>query len=255
MDLSKKKWLYVTGCSHTAGAEVITQGNGQLTHAGLQKSYTGLLAENYKLNLINDAYSGAGNEYIMRSAMDFVSTWQRAGRSLDDVLIICAWTTNERVQFVWEKADHPEERHIHWANNQDPNQHKEKFGHDFTNWFKALKIYATDYYYGTKRKVGNIVLTSNYLESNHVDYVMLNSCAKLDPSWHDAKVSRARNPLSRYDHYIDQLPKTYFEPYDSFIEQYWEKEEYKEHISDWLHADAHIHNLYYNKLKTWLETI
>ena len=30
MDLSKKKWLYVTGCSHTAGAEVITQGNGQL---------------------------------------------------------------------------------------------------------------------------------------------------------------------------------------------------------------------------------
>ena len=255
MDLSKKKWLYVTGCSHTAGAEVITQGNGQLTHAGLQKSYTGLLAENYKLNLINDAYSGAGNEYIMRSAMDFVSTWQRAGRSLDDVLIICAWTTNERVQFVWEKADHPEERHIHWANNQDPNQHKEKFGHDFTNWFKALKIYATDYYYGTKRKVGNIVLTSNYLESNNVDYIMLNSCAKLDPSWHDAKVSRARNPLSRYDHYIDQLPKVYFEPYDSFIEQYWEKEECKEHISDWLHADAHIHNLYYNKFKTWLEKV
>ena len=54
---------------------------------------------------------------------------------------------------------------------------------------------------------------------------------------------------------MDQMPKNYFEPEDSFIEQYWEKEEYKEHISDWLHADAYIHQLYYNKFKTWLEKI
>ena len=60
MDLSNKKWLYVTGCSHTAGCEVLTPGDGLLTHKGLQKSWSGLLAEHYKLNLINEAYPGAG---------------------------------------------------------------------------------------------------------------------------------------------------------------------------------------------------
>ena len=254
MDLNNKKWLYVIGCSHIAGSEILTPGDGTLTHSGLQKSWTGLLAKDYNLNLINEALPGAGNEYIMRSTMDFVSKWKRAGRSLEDVLIIVAWTTTERVQFVWNSAT-GNEVHIHWANNQDPEQHKERFGHDFTTWFKALKLYATDYYYGTKRKVGNIVLTSNYLDNNNVDYVMLNSHPKLDEKWHDEKVSRVRSPLSRYDHYIDQLPETYFEPYDSFIEQYWDKEEYKEHISDWLHADAYIHQVYYNKFKTWLEKI
>ena len=38
MDLGNKKWLYVTGCSHTAGCEVLTPGDGTLTHKGLQQT-------------------------------------------------------------------------------------------------------------------------------------------------------------------------------------------------------------------------
>ena len=53
MDLNNKKWLYVIGCSHIAGSEILTPGDGTLTHSGLQKSWTGLLAKDYKLNLIN----------------------------------------------------------------------------------------------------------------------------------------------------------------------------------------------------------
>jgi hypothetical protein len=59
------------------------------------------------------------------------------------------------------------------------------------------------------------------------------------------------------------VPKNFFEPYDSFIDRYREqgedgftvKEEYKEHISEWLHVDAYLHEVYYNKFKKWLEAV
>ena len=252
MDLSKKKWLYVTGCSHAAGCEVLTPGDGTLTHAGLQKTWSGLLAEHYKLNLINDAYPGASNEYIMRSALDFVSKWQRDGRDIDDVLIIQAWSTFERQQVAWDDSKY----HIHWATGTDAEHLQNLTGHNFTNWFKALNIYASDHKFGIKRRYGNIVLCKNYFEANGIDYVMFNSCATSNADWETVQVQKKYNPLSRFDHLIEQVPTDrYFEPYDSFIDQYLNDEEYKEHISEWLHADAYIHELYYNKFKTWLETV
>ena len=251
MDLSNKKWLYVTGCSHTAGCEALTPGDGTLTHECLQKSWSGLLAEEYKLNLINEAYSGAGNEYIMRSALDFVSKWERDGRDINDVLIIQSWSTLERQQFAWDNSRY----HIHWATGQDPEYLEDQTGHNFENWFKALGIYATDHIFGVKRRYSNIVLCKNYFESKGIDYIMFNSCAKSDKEWEVDNVQKSFNPLSRFGHLLEQVPNKFFEPYNSFIDQYREDENYKEHISDWLHADAHIHNLYYNKLKTWLETI
>ncbi len=252
MDLSKKKWLYVTGCSHTAGCEVLTPGDGTLTHKGLQKSWSGLLAEHYKLNLINDAYSGAGNEYIMRSAIDFVSKWQRDGRDINDVLVIQAWSTFERQQFAWDESKY----HIHWATGTDPKHLQDLTGHNFDNWFKAMNIYASDHPFGIKRRFSNIILCKNYFEANGIDYVMFNSCATSNPDWDTAQLQKKYNPLSRYDHLIDQVPTDkFFEPYDSFIDQYRLDEQYKEHISEWLHADAYIHELYYNKFKTWLETV
>ena len=251
MDLSNKKWLYVTGCSHTAGCEVLTPGDGLLTHKGLQKSWSGLLAEHYKLNLINEAYPGAGNEYIMRSALDFVSKWQRDGRDVSELLVIQTWSTFERQQFAWDNSKY----HIHWATGQNHEQYKEQCNYDFENWFKALNLYATDHMYGAKRRYSNIVLCKNYFEANNIDYAMFNSCAKSNPDWETHNLQKSNNPLSRFDHLITQMPANFFEPYDSFIDQYLEDENYKEHISEWLHADAHIHEVYFNKFKTWLETI
>jgi len=252
MDLSKKKWLYVTGCSHTGGSEILTPGEGKLTHAGLQKTWSGLLAEACKLNLINDSISGAGNEYIMTSAIDFVSKWKDSGRDLDEVLVIQAWSTFERQQFAFGESTY----HIHWANGQSPEHYKEWYKQDFTNYFKALQLYATDHAYGVKRRVRNQVLSKTYFESNNVDYAMLNACSEQETDWEQDKAQSKWNPLTRYRHLLDELPSdNFFEPYDSFIDQYRHDEQYKEHISEWLHADAHIHRLYYHKFKTWLDKV
>jgi hypothetical protein len=259
MDLSKKKWLYVTGCSHTAGCEVLTPGDGKLTHKGLQKTWSGLLAKDKGWNLINDALPGAGNEYIMNSAIDFVSKWQRDGRDIKDVLVIQAWSTFERQQFAWDDSKF----HIHWANGQDHKQYLKQVGHDFENWFKALKLYATDHKLGIKRRYRNIVLCKEYFEANNVDYAMFNACSISNKDWETESLQKKYSPLSRFDHYINQMPKNFFEPYDSFIDRYREqgedgftvKEEYKEHISEWLHVDAYLHEVYYNKFKKWLEAV
>lgn len=255
MDLGNKKWLYVTGCSHTAGCEVLTPGDGTLTHKGLQQTWSGLLAKDFGLNLVNDAYPGASNEYIMNSAIDFVSKWKRDGRDVSELLVIQAWTTVERQQFAWDKSKY----HIHWANNQDHEQYKEQIGADFENWFKALKIYATDHAFGVKRRYRNIVLCKNYFETNNVDYAMFNACGLANDEWETDNLQKTYNPLSRYNHLIAEMPENFFEPYDTFIDRYREgeevKEEYKEHISDWLHADAHLHEVYYKQFKTWLEKL
>ena len=89
-------------------------------------------------------------------------------------------------------------------------------------FLKNMKFYAYHGCLGEEKKIGadyvvNLEVTSNLKTPSKtdrlkdaVDYVMLNSHPKLDEKWHDEKVSRVRSPLSRYDHYIDQLPETYF---------------------------------------------
>jgi|TARA_B110000444_G_scaffold121299_1_gene114093 hypothetical protein len=251
MDLANKKWLYVVGCSHTAGCEVLTPGDGKLTHAGLQKTWNGLLAKDYKLNLINDSLSGAGNEYIMNSAIDFVSKWKESGRDINELLVIQAWSTFERQQFAWQ-----DKYHIHWANGQDHQQYIDQYKHDFSNYFKALQIYATDHYFGIKRRVRNQVLCKNYFEAEGVDFVMFNGCSVQQEIWEKDNQSKKYNPKSRFNHLMKNLPlDRFFEPYESFIDQYRFDDSKKEHISEWLHADAYLHELYYIKFKTWLETI
>ena len=88
---------------------------------------------------------------------------------------------------------------------------------------------------------------------------MFNACGLANEEWETDNLQKTYNPLSRYNHLIAEMPENFFEPYDTFIDRYREgeevKEEYKEHISDWLHADAHLHEVYYKQFKTWLEKL
>ena len=58
-----------------------------------------------------------------------------------------------------------------------------------------------------------------------IDYVMFNACSVSNKDWETESVQKKFNPLSRFDHLTDQVPKNFFEPYDSFIDRYLEEGE------------------------------
>ena len=95
------------------------------------------------------------------------------------------------------------------------------------------------------KRVINITLLDTFLKSVGVEYIQTNSCAKMDQGqWEFLNI----------EHLRDAFPfETFFEPYDSFVDQY--KDDNAEHFSDWLHADAYIHKQYYNKFKSQLAGI
>ena len=64
LDVSNKQWLYVSGCSHLAGSEVVEQGNTARTNEAVGLVWPGLLAKEYELNYINQCMPGASNDYI-----------------------------------------------------------------------------------------------------------------------------------------------------------------------------------------------
>ena len=52
LDVSNKQWLYVSGCSHLAGSEVVEQGNTARTNEAVGLVWPGLLAKEYELNQV-----------------------------------------------------------------------------------------------------------------------------------------------------------------------------------------------------------
>ena len=117
MDISNKQWLYVSGCSHLAGSEIVEQGNTARTNEAVGLVWPGLLAKEYGLNYINQCIPGASNDYIVRSTMQFVSKWIAQGRDPTELLVVIGWSTNERIEFTHEHDGHTQ--HYHWANGCD----------------------------------------------------------------------------------------------------------------------------------------
>ncbi len=233
MVIDNKKYLFVAGCSHLAGSEIEGAGKTERSVGSLSKAFPGKFAETFKLNYINSAVPGGSNEFIYRSTIEFAVNWVHQGRDPKDLLIMIGWSTDERIEFTWQGE------HFHWANGCDWKPfYKDGTGPNFQNWFKALQLYYTDFDFGRYRRIINIITLDRTLKSLGIDYIQFSSCAKMDEAmW---------NSFS-WKHMKDIFPfDTFFEPYDSFIDQY--RYEYPENFSDWLHADESIHDMYLEKL-------
>jgi len=243
MIIKDKNWLYAIGCSHMAGSEVVEFGKTARTHDSLKLAWPGLLAEHYNLNYINESEPGGSNDYIVRSVMHFVNKWIAQGRDTKELLVVIGWTTNERLEFT-HHDNQGIKRHHHWATGCDwESIYRNGDGPNFKNWFKALTLYHTDFDFGMTKRVINITLLDTFLKSKGVDYIQVNNCAKMDKGqWEYLQI----------EHLLDAFPfDTFIEPYDSFIDQY--KDQYPEHLSEWLHADKFLHEKYFDKIRQELE--
>jgi len=237
MALEDKKYLYAVGCSHFAGSEIDGPEQSTRTANSLNKAIPGRLAKHFNLNYINVAKPAGSNGFIYRTVIEIVQEWIHKGRDPSELFFVLGWSTDERYEFTWEGE------HWHWANGKDSSLiHKGGIGPDFTNWFKALQLYNTDFMFGAHKKLLNIITLHEYLSSRNIQYVQLASCGKIDPStWEDNECILHDFPYH-----------TYFEPTDSFIDQYLDME--AEHFTPWLHADAYLHNKHAEKLINFIET-
>jgi len=238
MDLKDKTHLYAIGCSHMAGSEICGPGTTAATKQNIVHAWPGQLARAFELNYTNHSAPGGSNEYIMRSTIDYVSQWVYQGRDPTELLVCVGWTTNERVEFTWE------DQHIHWANGSDAEQYKNTG--DFTTWFKALQLYHTDYNFGLFKKITYMTMLDSFLKSYEVDHIQVNNCASIKAETFDHL--RLKHLMHTFPHDV------FFESEDSFIERY-DTEENASHFSEWYHADKHLHTLYANEVKKFIEEL
>jgi len=240
MDLSDKKYLVAIGCSHMAGSEIEGPGYTDRSKINLLKAWPGIIAKHYNLNYINQSQPGGSNDYLLRQTVEFVAKWIEQGRDTSELFIVLGWTTNERIEFTWEG------KHIHWANGSNPKAFMHGptgEGWDFTNWYKALQLYHTDYDFGFYKKIINMITANSFLKMHGINHIQVSNCARIvgDEFKHFNWTSLEHS-----------FPNdVFFEKYNSFIQRY--EETHKEHFTDWMHADQEIHSLYAKDLIQFIE--
>jgi hypothetical protein len=94
-----KKILYVNGCSHSRGMEILGKGIDSLENLNL--SFGGQLSNRWNLIHVNDAVLGQGNEAILSQTYD--SILKLLDRySSNDIFVIIGWAGEDRISFIYE---------------------------------------------------------------------------------------------------------------------------------------------------------
>ena len=239
MDLSNKKYLLAVGCSHMAGSEIEGAGYTSRSKTNLSKAWAGQVAKALNLNYINLAQTGGSNEYILRTTIEFVSNWVAQGRDPAELLVVIGWTTQERLEFTWEG------KHVHWANGSNPKMFAaDEPTWDFTNWFKALQLYHTDYDFGLYRRVIGCITLNSFLKMCNVDHIQVSNCARMEG--HEFKHFKWEG----LEHVFPT--DVFYELNESFVQKF--ENTHKEHFTEWFHADETLHSMYAKEILNFLET-
>lgn len=94
-------YLYVNGCSHTAGAELDYPQQGQCYEKAWGKHLSDLLNADYE----NGAMSGASNHRIVRTTYEFLYRFISAKKSSSDLFIVIMWPGIFRTELYLDNAE------------------------------------------------------------------------------------------------------------------------------------------------------
>jgi len=127
-----RKILLVSGCSYTEH-NFISVMHPELDCSAWPK-WPELLAEKLNMDCVNLAMSGAGNEYIYSTLLDYITQNDTSNIGL----VLAAWTQNQRKDFT--------NKHAQWTNiRRDP--HGDVFGwmHKSLRYYLSFKILCEHY--------------------------------------------------------------------------------------------------------------
>ena len=160
--------LLANGCSHTAGAEIEYLLQGKCYEKAYPKYTAELLGWNYE----NIADSGASQERIIRTTIDWIGKNYKKYKNTE-IFVVIMWSGPSRVEFYDGILD----KYIQIVPNNDVVYKKQ-----FTN---TQYVYYKSYVAIQNRRAqmikwyNNIILMQSYLSNLKINYLFLNATETL----------------------------------------------------------------------------
>jgi len=160
--------LLANGCSHTAGAEI----DYLLQGTCYEKAYPKYTAELLGWNYENIADSGASQERIIRTTIDWIGRNYKKYKNTE-IFVVIMWSGPSRVEFYDGILD----KYIQVVPNNDA-----LYKQQFTN---TQYVYYKSYVAIQNRQAqmikwyNNIILMQSYLTSLNINYLFLNATETL----------------------------------------------------------------------------
>lgn len=201
-----KKVLYVNGCSHSCGAEMLRIWSCREQY-DLDNSFGGIIANRFNLIHYNDALSGACNRYIVSNTIKSILNLLKEYKS-SEIFVLIGWTGIERIPVIFENQLYQfvagitdntvscwpktvQESFQNWILTSDWEDCANKFILDYFTLRNFLLIYGIDYcFFNAVHAIGmpkkNLLhKTSNHSIDENLFEIMRNDKRYLDNNNND----------------------------------------------------------------------
>lgn len=169
--------LYVNGCSLTYGMELGTVGyklhqtelNSTENLYRMNHSWPGILSRLMNVQLINDAITGASNERIFRTTIDYIENC-----SVVPTYVVIGWTSLGRTE-VYDLNTNKEEQITFRAGGIQTLQSHNRISKvllDYTNFYIENFL---NYDWMAKKLHPMVVSMQAYLRSKNINYIMFSA--------------------------------------------------------------------------------
>lgn len=181
--------IIANGCSHTAGAEIEAELQGECYHRAWPKKLANLLDSKSK----NLAISGASDDRVVRTTIEYLGKLKnRSDYDPSKIFVVVSWPGLYRAE-IYKNSDN--ERGF-WdegwmpivAGNEET--YKEQCSKLAFLYYKSWVIRQNHYQASTKF-YSNVLLLQNILISNKIKYLFWNSCGTVS--------------LNKHEHYHNEL--------------------------------------------------
>ena len=160
--------LLANGCSHTAGAEIEYELQGYC----YEKAYSKYCAENLGWQYENIAASGASQERIIRTTIDWVGKNYKRYKN-KEIFVVIMWSGPGRTEFY----DGRLHQYIQIVPNNDV-VYKKQFTNTQYTYYKSYVAVQNRQAQITKW-YNNIILLQAYLRNLNINYLFLNATETL----------------------------------------------------------------------------
>jgi hypothetical protein len=171
--------LLVNGCSHTAGAEI----DFEWQDSCYEKAYSRWCADALGWEYKNLAVSGASQERIIRTTID----WVGSNYKNNEIYVAIMWSGPSRNEFY----DSDKNKYIQIIPNNDE-IYKKQFTHTQYTYYKSY-VAVQDRYSQMVKWHNNAILLQSYFRSLKIRYLFLNASEPL------------RNDENKLDHLALQI--------------------------------------------------
>lgn len=217
--------LLANGCSHTAGAEIEYEWQDNC----YEKAYPSICSKELGWDTVNLAVSGASQERIIRTTVDWVGTNYKYHKNTE-LYVIIMWSGPARTEFFSEKIND----FLQISSPSNDECYKQQFTHAEYLYFKSY-IAIQNRSAHIIKWYNNIILLQNYLLSMKIRYLFLNSSEALP--YHHSPINLKRQI------YFKNYPSAYFKQ-NCFTEllanRGYEKPEHITRDTGHYGEDAHI---------------